>query len=307
MEPIENILACLDLTEIDDYVISYAAHTAEIFRAQSATFVHVIQAYDLPDRRSKSFPDVKSSLNSMIQEELDERIDPAFRQKVKTEVAIRVAEVNAADEILSFVRETNTDLMLLGQKHGEDREGRYGRRVAAESGCDIVFVPENPPDGVSAILCAIDYSSSSTGAFDRALHLQQTLGASVTCYYIQDVTKTYFPVSTSKSASRSQSRAEAKHRQLIESFGLNPDDYPCRIDTTDQLASEAEKICRIADEEKADLVIVGAQGDTASETSLLGNVSETLRRMEKYTPVMIVKHVQDKKFFSEIIGRVTTS
>ncbi|MFW6080788.1 MAG: universal stress protein [Desulfosalsimonas sp.] len=307
MEPVENIMVCLDLTEIDDYVISFAAHTAEIFRAQSTTFVHVIQAYDLPDRRSKSFPDVKSSLNSMIQEELDQRIDSAFRKKVKTEVAIRVAEENAADEILSFIRETNADLLLLGQKHGEDREGRYGRRVAAESACDIIFVPENPPDRVSSILCAMDYSDSSKGAFDRALYLQQTLGASLSCYYIQDVTKTYFPVSTSKSASRSQSRAEARHRELIGAFGLNPDDYPCRIDTTDQLASEAEKICRVADEEKADLVIVGAAGDTASETSLLGNVSETLRRMEKYIPVMVVKHGHDKKFFSEIISRVTAS
>lgn len=307
MEAVKNIMACLDLTEIDDYVIRYAAQTAEIFRAQSATFVHVIQAYDLPDRRSKSFPDVKSSLNSMIQEELDERIDSAFRRKVKTEVAIRVAEENAAEEILSFVLETNADLLLLGQKHGEDREGRYGRRVAAESGCDIVFVPENPPERVSSILCAIDYSDSSKGAFDRAFYLQQTLGASLTCYYIQDVTKTYFPVSTRKSANRSKSKAEAKHRELIEAFGLNPDDYPCRIDATDELASEAEKICRIAEEEKADLVIVGAAGDTASETSLLGNVSETLRRMEKYIPVMIVKHRQDKKFFSEIISRVTAS
>ncbi|MFO7931194.1 MAG: universal stress protein [Desulfosalsimonas sp.] len=305
MEPVKNIIACLDLTEIDDHVIRYAAYTAEIFGAHNARFVHVIQAYDLPDRRSKSFPDVKSSLNSIIREELDERIDPGFRSRVNTEVATRVAEEDAADEILSFLQETEADLLLLGQKHGEDRQGRYGRRVAAESGCDIVFVPENPPDRVSSILCAIDYSDSSRGAFDRALYLQQTLGASLVCYYIQDVTKTYFPVSTSKSASRSQSKAEEKHRQLIEAFGRNPDDYPCRIDTTDQLASEAEKICRTADEEKSDLVIVGAQGDTASETSLLGNVSETLRRMEKYIPVMIVKHKHDKKFFYEIINRLS--
>lgn len=303
MAHVRNILVCLDLTEIDGHLINYATYTADIFEAQNVTFIHVIQAYDLPDRMSKSFPDVRSSLTAMIREEIDSRIDDSFRSKVNTEVATRVAEEDAVDDLLFCVEEMGIDLLLLGQKHGEDRQGRYGRRMSAESRCDILFVPENPPETVSRVLCAIDYSKASRGAFDRSLYLQETLGTKLLCYYIQDVTKSYFPVSTSKNASRSQNKAEGRHREFIEAFGRNPDDYPCRIDTTNQLVGEAEKICQAAEQEKANLVIVGASGNTATETSLLGNISETLRRMEKYVPVMIVKDRQDRKFFSQALSQ----
>ncbi len=303
MANVKNILICLDLTEIDQHLIGFAADIAQIFGAQNAIFIHAIQAYDLPDRRNKSFPDVRSSLDRMIREELNEHIDENLRKKINAQVKTRVAEEDAADEILACVEEMEIDLLLLGQKHGEDRQGRYGRKVAAESVCDVLFVPENPPGRISRVLCAIDCSSSSRGAFDRALYLQETLGIELVCYFIQDVTKSYFPVSTSRSASRSQTKAEAMHRDFIEAFGRNPDDYPCRMGRTDQLVSEAEKICQAAEEEKADLVIAGASGDTSTETSLLGNISETLRRMEKYVPVMIVKDRQDRKFFSQILGR----
>lgn len=302
MKPVKNILVCLDLTEIDLHLINYAAYTAGALNAQHVTFIHAIQAYDLPDRMSKSFPDVKSSLKDMIMEELDGRIEQNLPPQIETSVATLVAEEDAADEILVYVEENEIDLMLLGQKLGEDRQGRYGRRVAAESECDVIFVPQSLPDRISGILCAIDYSNAARGAFDRALYLQDTLDAWVVCFYIQDVTKSYFPVSTRKSANQSKTRAETKHREFIGAFGRNPDDYPCRIDTTNELVSEAEKICRTADREKADIVIVGASGDSATETTLLGNLTESLRRMEKYIPVMIVKDREGKKFFSRIFG-----
>lgn len=303
MEPVKNILVCLDLTEIDKDLVNYVAYLSGVFGTRHVTFIHAIQAYDLPDRMSKSFPDVKSSLNAMIREELDGRIGERFPSNVETRITTRVAEEDAADEILAYEQEMGIDLMLLGQKHGEDRQGRYGRRVAAESKCDILFVPESPPESISLILCAIDYSEAARGAFDRAVHLQDSLGASVICYHIQDMTKSYFPVSTSKSASRSKTKSEARHRDFIEAFGRDPDDYPCRIEATGELISEAEKICRTAEKEKSDMLIVGASGGTANETSLLGNISETLRRMEKYIPVMIVKHREDKKFFSRLSGQ----
>ncbi|MFW5930139.1 MAG: universal stress protein [Desulfosalsimonas sp.] len=303
MGPVKNILVCLDLTEIDKDIVNYAAYVSEVFGVRHVTLIHAIQAYDLPDRMSKSFPDVESSLKAMIREELDGRIGDWFPSNVETRVETRVAEEDAADEILAYAEETGIDLMLLGQKHGEDRQGRYGRRVAAESKCDILFVPESPPEEITRILCAIDYSTESRGAFDRTIYLQDSLDADVVCFYIQDVTKSYFPVSTSKTTSQTKARAEKSHRDFIGAFGRNPDDYPCRIEEAEKLISEAAKICHAADRERADMVIVGASGDTAKETSLLGNISETLRRTEKYVPVMIVKPGQGKRFFSRIFGQ----
>mgnify|MGYP006289415829 CR=1 FL=1 len=302
METIKTIMVCLDLTEIDAGLIDYAAFIADAFEAENVIFTHVIQAYDLPKKSSKSFPDLKTSLNRMVRDELDQRIDPRFRQTHNTEVQVRIEEEDAAEGILSCVEENAADILLLGQKSGEDRKAVYGGKVAAQATCDILFVPENHFNSASNVLCAIDFSAASKAAFDRAVYLSEQKGASVMCYFIQDKTKAYFPASTQKSADRSQSRAEKKYREFIESFQRDPDKFPCRIETTDELTGEAEKIYQAAENQNADLIIIGAAGNTGTETSLLGNISESLRRMQKEIPVLIVKHQEGKKVFQHLFG-----
>ncbi len=302
MDTINHILACLDLTEIDEHLINYASLAARIFEVPRVTFIHAIQAYDLPNKSSKSFPDIKSSLNKMIHDELDSKIDENFRQSVDYRIEIRIAEEDAAEEIAACIKDLDADLLLVGQKYGEDRQKRYGRKLSAESKCDIMFIPQDPPLEISRVLCAIDYSASSKGAFDRALHLYQSIKAGLLCYYIQDTSRSYFPASTNKSASQNLSRAEAKHQEFMAGFGIDPQAFSCRIDTSEKLTSEGEKLYHIAQEENADLIIVGAAGDTATETSLLGNIAETLRRMEKSMPVMIVKDRENKRFFSQLLS-----
>ncbi|MCF8024355.1 MAG: universal stress protein [Desulfobacteraceae bacterium] len=300
MEAIENILVCLDLTEIDASLIDYAAFIADSFKADKVSFVHIIQAYDLSKKSSRSFPDLKTSLNQMVRDELNQRISENFRRNHKTDIEVRVEEEDAAEGLLACVRDLKADLLLLGQKRGEDREARYGRKVAAETTCDVLFVPEKSLPLLEKVLCAVDFTEESRAAFDRALYLSENRGASVTCYFIHDITKAYFPASTPKSADRNQSRAEKKFREFIKTFDRYPENFTCRIEAVDELTSEAQKIYQAAEDEKASLIIVGATGSTDTETSLLGNISESLRRMQKSIPVMIVKHAEEKKFFFQL-------
>lgn len=300
METIKNILVCLDLTEIDDSLIDYAAFIADSFEADNVTFLHVIQAYDLRKKSSRSFPDMETSLNQMVRDEINQRISDNFRQKHRTDIEVRIEDEDAAEGLLACIKDLGSDLLLLGQKQGENREARYGRKAAAEAECDILFVPENSPLLLEKVFCAVDFTEESKAAFDRALYLNESKGASIACYYIQDITKAYFPASTPKSADRNQSRAEKRFREFIKSFDRYPEKFSCRIETLDELTSEAERIYQAAEEEDANLIIVGATGSTDTETSLLGNISESLRRMQKTIPVMIVKHGEGKKFFFQL-------
>lgn len=301
METIKNILVCLDLTEIDASLITYAAFIADAFQAENVFFIHVIQAYDLPRKSSRSFPDLKTSLNNMIRSELNQQVDRHFHQTYKTDIIVRIEEEDAAEGLISSVKETETDLLMLGQKHGEDRQARYGKKVAAQAPCDILFVPENHSLSLQKVLCAIDFTQASRPAFDRALYLKEQKGAEVVCYFVHDLTKAYFPASTRKSADRSQSRAEKKYWDFISNFDRDPKNFPCLIEAADERTSEAEKIYRAAEMENANLIIVGAAGSTDSETSLLGNITESLRRMQKYIPVLIIKYRDNKKFFLQIL------
>src|SRR6056297_524736 len=103
LQPVQNILVCLDLTAIDPFLISYAAFMAKTLPASKVIFFHAIQAYDLPDRSSKDFPDVETELNAMIREELHKSVDAHFEEQCRWEVATQVGYVDAAREILEFI------------------------------------------------------------------------------------------------------------------------------------------------------------------------------------------------------------
>ena len=290
LQPVHNMLVCLDLTAIDAHLIRYAAFIARTLPASKVIFLHAIQAYDLPDRAQRDFPDVETALNEMIRDELYKSVDDNFREKCHWEVATQVGYEDAAREILDFIKAKEIDLTLIGQKSGENREARYGHKIAAEADSDILFVPQYAEASIDPLMCAVDFSSQSAKAFERALDLHRAWGAGISCYFVFDPTRTYFPATTDRSSAHSQQQSRKIYEKFLKAYDLTPGDIPCRIEIGDQMANEAENIHQAAMNMNARLILVGAQGDTGSVTSLLGNIAETFRLMEKEMPVMIVKN-----------------
>lgn len=297
LQPVRNLLVCLDLTAIDPFLISYAAFMAKTLPAEKVTFFHAIQAYDLPDRADRDFPDVETDLNAIIRKEMHKSVDELFEEKCRWEVATQVGYEDAADEINAYIQENNIDLTLLGQKSGENRKARYSGKIASTAASDILFVPQHAKQTIDPILCAVDFSNESLKAFERGLDLSRTWGVPMSCYFVFDPTRAYFPATTGRSSNYNKQQAKKIQEQLFKAYDLPPESIPCHIEIGEQMSSEAENIYHRAEKQNARLIIVGAQGDTSTVTSLLGNLSETFRIMEKAIPVMIVKH-QPRKTFS---------
>ncbi|MFP4533822.1 MAG: universal stress protein [Desulfobacterales bacterium] len=297
LEPVRNLLVCLDLTAIDTHLISYAAFMARMLPAAKVTFFHAIQAYDLPDRGNRSFPDIETELNSIIREEMHKSVDSHFEEECQWDIATQVGYEDASREIVDYIKENKIDLTLIGQKFGENREARYSRKIAAEASSDLLFVPQYAEKSIDPILCAIDFSPQSVRAFERTLDMSRTWGVEMNCYFVCDPTRAYFPATTERSASHYQQQAKRAYEQFLKDYELSPADMPCRIETGHELTSEAENIYQAAIDDNARLIVLGAQGDTANVTSLLGNLSESFRLMEKEIPVMVLKNPPRKKFF----------
>jgi len=290
LQPVHNMLVCLDLTAIDSPLIRFAAFLARTLPASKVIFFHAIQAYDLPDRAQKDFPDVETALNGMIRDEMHKSVDDNFREKCHWEVATQVGYEDAAKEILEFIKANKIDLTLIGQKSGENREARYGHKIAAESNSDILFVPQYAEDSIDPLMCAVDFSPQSAKAFEIALDLHRAWELGLMCYFVFDSTSAYFPATTDRSSAHIQQQARKTYENFLKSYGLTPEDIPCRIEIGDPMASEAENIHQAAKNRNARLIIVGARGETSTVTSLLGNIAETFRLMEKEIPVLIIKN-----------------
>ena len=181
------------------------------------------------------------------------------------------------------------DLILIGQKYGENRQARYSRKIVAETGSDIVLLPQVELRSLTPVLCAADFSEAAGPAFERALDISRILGGQLRCYFISDPTRAYFPATTQRSSKRDLQRFRETYARFLDAYDLSPEEIPCRIEVNDAVSSEAAAIYQTAREQKASLLVVGAKGEAAKPTSLFGNLCESFRVMEKELPVMLVK------------------
>ena len=289
MEPVKKILVSLDLSSMDSPLISYASYLARVLQVEEVIFFHAIQAYDLANRKSSRFPDLETELSGIIKERINERVSDYFNDHIKWSMEIEVGYEHAADEVVRFANEGNFDLILLGQKRGENRRGVYAQKIVSEIETNIMLVPEYVEHKLKSILCALDFSEYSRKAFEWGLEHSKRLNSRLSCYYITDPRRAFFPVSTQQSTYREEQRNRKVADNFLADYQLTRDDVTCHIRVHDQLTNEAETIYETAEQEGDDLIVVGAYGNTSNITSLLGNLTETFRLMEKEIPVAIIK------------------
>ena len=299
MDPIQKILVCLDLTEIDPVLVRYAANIAPQISAETLFFLHVIQAYDLPGKSGKHFQDDEKDLSRAIYQSLADQVADAVPESMETEILIDIAEEDAANGILQRIDDLDADLVIIGQKPDKDRQGHYGKKIMADCKCDTLLIPADANQIIDKILCCLDFSKDSEKGFSRALDFQKKFGSSLVCYYLHDRTSAYFPASTKKSADANRKKAKKQYQEFMDRFDIAPGDIPCRIQhmDADSNTDEGVHICDAANDEHADMIIVGAAGDSGKVTTLLGHIAESLRREQKHLPVMIVKNAKSSGFF----------
>ena len=289
MDNIKNILVCLDLTAMDRDLIRYAAYFAEKTGCKNVTFFHAIQAYDLPNRSSRSFPDVETELSDLIRTTIHQYVDQQFEDTITWQVEMRTGYENAAEEVIRYANEGDFDLTLIGQKTGENRAGLYGQKIAGEIATDLLLVPEQADYSLSGILCALDFSEPSRKAFEWSLKLAEKENEKPELYFVTNPARAFFPVTTDRSYSMQTKKYLRQVDQFLEQYNLTRAQVTTHIELNDQFTSEAEKIYEMALISGHSLIIVGTRGDTANVTSLLGNLTESFRLMEKEIPVLIVK------------------
>lgn len=288
-QPVDTLLACLDLTGVDPFLIHYAGFMADILAVNRVTFLHVIQAYDLPDRGQHTFPDVDTELQDIVRKDMYHSVKANFTAKCHWDVATRVGRDDAAEEILTYINENSVGITMIGQKPGENRRARYGKKVSAEAASDILFVPKAAALNVDPVLCASDFSVEGGRAFERALDVSRSSGARLIPYFIADPTRAYFPITTSRSTQKYEENCRKTYDAFLKQYDMTPASFPCQIEAGDPMKSEAQTIYAAAKKRDAGLILVGAQGSTRTPTSHLGNLCESFQLMEKQIPVMIVK------------------
>lgn len=300
----KKIAVCLDLTDMDPVLIRYTTYIAHVLKAESVTFLHVVQTYDLNGEAKSNYPKLNESIKQVVSNELENHIHKDSKPGFKTDLAIKFEEKDASEVILEYIQRKKIDLTVIGKKPGEQRKGFYAGRIIRAAHSDILLVPKSAETKMDWILTILDYSKHAKRAFRLALDMAQNTDARLTSQYIFRPPKNYFPMTQEDSDEKRkylEKTGKKKQKKFLRKMGYPKIPISYNFETRDY-TDQADIINEQAEKFKADLMILGAAGSVSSTATLLGNISDELHKLRSPVPVMIMKNIRDKNLWNQIFG-----
>lgn len=154
------------------------------------------------------------------------------------------------------------------------------------------------PDNINRILIAVEDSLYSDQAMSYGVLLAQSLGSKIILVHVDEI-----PIATSYTADPLLNESPAMIPELMHIqeeaskslFKRLQKQYGDKVDisTYTRIGRAQDEILMVAEECKADLIILGTHGRTGFDHFISGSVSESVARKSK-CPVLIIPN-PDKK------------
>jgi nucleotide-binding universal stress UspA family protein len=198
-------------------------------------------------------------LGSLTRDRLMQRLRKSFAEVDPAHdlVGGAVRKGDPATQILQYARTLRADLIVLGAPGAERPVGPVGSVVIARSDCPVLAVPAHPAASssesglFSRIVCGIDSVPSSASVIRQAASLAWETGGRLT--YV-------CAVPDSDASSLSQLR-----RKLLAAIPSEASEW-CDVEVAVTTGVPSLEIVKVAAEQDADLVVVGAPRRWTSTT-----------------------------------------
>lgn len=297
-----NILVCLDLTEMDDFLIRYANFIVDTFSPSSVTFMHVMHPMDIPDEVRASFPGFNEPVDQLIREELEEKVNNLFSAKVNFSIIVK--QGLTTETIVHYSKNNKIDLTLMGKKIGYTGEGGITRKVTSLTPSSVLLITETAPYSIQHIWVRMDFSKISVEALKMAQIIKSHTQAKVTCHNVFKLPLSYFPQQTEKQEQKLieqlTKHGKKEYQKVLKKLNITEDEYPCEYSLAKE-NNEAQILYHSAIQKQADLIMVGSKMKSGLTHVILDNTSEKLAGGGKTLPVLIVK---DKKLSTGILENI---
>ncbi|HSC28037.1 MAG TPA: universal stress protein [Vicinamibacterales bacterium] len=299
MIAVRRILCPVDLSEFSARALEHAVALARWYRAD-VDVVHVFTA-TLPPPLFAGEPG-PAALTAVSRQRVEEAVREFIAPLTPSEVPVSVTilEGTAATRILDHVRESASDLIVIGThgRSGFERLllGSVTEKVIRKASCPVLTVPprveESATEPVVAfkrIVCAIDFSRSSVKSLEYALSLAQEAGARLTLLHVldwPDVAAGRDPIDRALAEAR-QHTLDDLARRLHRAV---PDEVRTWCDPEEVIVtgSPHREIVRVAGEKSAELIVMGVHGRGALDLTLFGSTASYVVR-HAACPVLTVR------------------
>lgn len=300
-----RMLVAMDLTKMDESVVSYASVIARAFNFDAVYFLHVTSSLELPKEIHEKYGDMMAPVDETLETEMNQTIKDHFDAPEGCDIKVHVATGNITNEVLKYSKVKMADLILLGRKAELTGSGLHSKKIAKSASASILFVPEGPAQKLEKLLIPIDYSKYSEMAFMLAVDIQKHFGCKLLSNHVYRVPSGYYKSgktyeefaeimleNTKKDCNRFFSSLSLEGVDFENTFALDDDPHP------------ADKIYRTAVEEGADMIVLGSKGRSGAISMLIGSVAERLVMEDNDIPLLLVKKKDENVSLLEALFRI---
>jgi len=294
---LQRILAPIDFSPASKQGLAFAGALAERFRS-AIQVLHVVEPPSLPEWGYAHIPEREAKLRHEAEERLPQfpiecGLDPKLVQSAKVRAG------DAASEICKAAAEQRADLVVIAS-HGlgglqHAFTGSTAERVVRRAPCPVLTVrdralqkqsTESPRFELKRILVTTDFSAESKKAFPYALALARKFEASLVLLYVVPAN---LPAEFSHiGIVLEEKRLLEEARERMPRFRQAELDPHVHVETLVLNGGPAHEICRTAEAQGADLIVMATHGHTGLKHFLIGSLTENVVRHAP-CPVLAVR------------------
>lgn len=250
-----------------------------------------------PSLAAESFQVIR--LSDSEREQLERSLCDWVAAEAAPDVSVVTAvkeEFNVPETIVSFAAGIGADLITLAT-HGRSGFkkfvlGSVTEKVLRTSPCAVLVVPPHAPDAVprasiayQRVVCPVDFSKASRHTLDIAASLAAESGGRLSVAHIVEIPAELSDLATPGLAEyRAMCFEQARRCLKTLTAPLRPS---CGVDELLLAGKPSREILRLADEQQADVIVMGVQGRGAIDRMLFGSVTQRVVR-QAACPVLTV-------------------
>ncbi|GAB3815301.1 universal stress protein [Pontibacter rugosus] len=305
MNTLTRITVGLDLTEMDETLIRYAAFLCSQSAIEQVYFVHTEKHLDIPAELIANIPAPVSEAKAMKQV-IEQKVKFYFDQLPHVQVQVQIIEGSPVKEMLHHAKETNTELILVGRKLRLQGSGVLAQKLLRSGRVSVLFVSENAEPVLGRIVVSVDFSEYSMMALERLLHSALALPSiEIVCLHVYEVPSGYITLGESFEAFDDRMRGFAKEKfdQVLQRFPQLEGRASLKLVRQDTNEDLGGLIVLEARRAQADLLVIGAKGKSAAALFVLGSVTEKVLRHNDEIPLLVFKNRKESiGFLDAILG-----
>lgn len=303
MERYKKILVCLDQTNLDLDLINATNKICELM-PREVTFINIIPDFNVPDDMKKAFPNLMENALSERKEEIREFLKEHFSWP-DADIEIKVVQGQPAKSILKFANQGDYDLIVAGRK--KSGSGVLKSRLARRANCSFLMIAEGSQFGMTSILVPVDFSDNSRLALEKAVDFARLVPNNVEIYAQNIYTVPSGYHYTGKTYDEFAGVMKENAEKDFEKFFKTVDNDGKKITPIYSHNDNDVFVSDIRDQAQnlgAELIIIGAKGQTTTSALFIGSKAERIVQMETNSSMLVVRKKGDKSGFMDFIDEL---